>query len=468
MTDSIGQPLLSIVVIGFNIEQYLEECFTSIPTEVQSDVEVIYVDDGSSDNSVNIAKQHLHRFPRSKVVVQENRRAGGARNTGISEAAGRFLTFIDGDDFFANNGVGLLLEVCRHRTFDYSVSNRYRYFESTGECIKEPKSYGAYEGNPEGMANIFLTIAVHGKLYRRDFLLSKNIRFPEKIAVEDFAFHYQVCGHAEQIISVPDYTYVYRKRAGENKSLTQDRCSEFALASRFKQISLTRELVDELDMQARFPYFSFYNVDYERRLLRHLRPLSDSPDSDFRHKALESISRFLASEKENWIHAVSASTRAVYVDLVRHDYSAALERLRASGKKVQKQKVRDVTLGYRIVKAHVGPQRSEDFVLIELEHPLLMASNAGPGKRQYWKAKGAGGGVQLIREGNTPIHLFYVKAEGWKLLDRGELQIPKKSTRNLSQKRLVAWRLLWSWGFRRRSSAPVLKLLGPLYRKTVQ
>ena len=93
-------PKVSVIVPVYNVAEYLGQCLDTILLQTLQDIEVICVDDGSTDNSLNILNTYAMFDERLKVIHQENAGAGPARNRGIKEATGDFLIFLDGDDFF--------------------------------------------------------------------------------------------------------------------------------------------------------------------------------------------------------------------------------------------------------------------------------------------------------------------------------------------------------------------------------
>ena len=91
---------VSVIIPVYNTENYLRECLDSVLAQTLREIEVICVDDGSTDNSLNILKEYQNKDTRIVVLTQENRSAGAARNYGLSIAKGKYLSFLDSDDFF--------------------------------------------------------------------------------------------------------------------------------------------------------------------------------------------------------------------------------------------------------------------------------------------------------------------------------------------------------------------------------
>src|SRR5258708_17213777 len=105
-----GRPRLSLVVPFHNVEEFLDECLASLAAQTMPDLEVLMVDDGSTDDSARIAAAYAGRDPRFVLLRQEQQGPGKARNTGIERARGRFLAFVDGDDVVPRHAYRLMLD----------------------------------------------------------------------------------------------------------------------------------------------------------------------------------------------------------------------------------------------------------------------------------------------------------------------------------------------------------------------
>ena len=102
---------VSVIIPVYNVEKYLDKCLQSVETQSYKDIEIIVVDDCSTDNSYNIAKTHAWGDSRIKIYRHdENKMAGGARNTGIRKSTGKYIMFLDSDDTLPADAVGVLFE----------------------------------------------------------------------------------------------------------------------------------------------------------------------------------------------------------------------------------------------------------------------------------------------------------------------------------------------------------------------
>lgn len=212
--------LVSIIVPVYNVEKYLTECVESILAQSYEKLEIILVDDGSTDGSGKICDAYEKTDSRIRVIHKENGGLSDARNRGIEESKGAYLSFVDSDDKVHKDFVVSLI---KSMTCDSDIVQcaYAKVYESGMEisygksCIfvdgKDSQKYFlGKEGNPEPF-----DIACN-KIYRKT--LFRDIRYPVGRVHEDIATTYQLFYKARHIKVIPDILYYYRIRSG---SITQ-------------------------------------------------------------------------------------------------------------------------------------------------------------------------------------------------------------------------------------------------------
>ena len=127
----MNEPLISVIVPVYNVEKYLRTCVDSILVQSYSALEVILIDDGSTDGSPQICDQYAQQDPRIQVIHQKNAGLSAARNAGIDICRGEYLTFIDSDDFIHERFVELLLNACLSNNADIAVGDLERVPEDS-------------------------------------------------------------------------------------------------------------------------------------------------------------------------------------------------------------------------------------------------------------------------------------------------------------------------------------------------
>lgn len=298
--------LLSIIVPVYNVEYYIERCLSSI---INSDIssinyELIIVNDGTKDNSMLIVDRFASENNHIKIINQENQGLSGARNTGVQQSKGRYIWFIDSDDYIETNVLMILTKALEFvpdvirfdSTWVYKNKKEKRQLCNWGTStiggLEYLKKYG--------------TSAVWTFMYNRDFLLDNNLYFIKNRLHEDDPFNFAVCLKAKSIIYIPVNAYYYDKsRDGsitnimnparissfienvkdisvliKNSNIAKDR--EFAYSrnldylrelfsyQKFMDIDLQKKLYDKL-ASARFIIFPIYLKS--RRLLNILEGL---------------------------------------------------------------------------------------------------------------------------------------------------------------------------------------------------
>lgn len=214
------QELVSVIVPFYNIENYIEDCLKSIIKQTYTNLEIICVDDCGKDNSIDIVKKYIQIDGRIKLIQHsKNIGIGGARNTGISNANGKYIYFIDGDDFIENNYIESLVNAIEKYNTDIICNNKIlKYYEDN-----ENKNCYIKKENDFALNTIFdfdesivkkIMISALCKIYKTDFLRNNNFYFPEKIKFEDFAFLHILKTKVKNIVFTYNSTYFYRQRFG--------------------------------------------------------------------------------------------------------------------------------------------------------------------------------------------------------------------------------------------------------------
>jgi len=212
----------SIIIPVYNVEQYLQDCLTSVVAQTNSDCEVICVNDGSTDGSLTILKEFQNRYNQITVITQQNKGLSGARNAGILAAKGDYLFFLDSDDWIEPNTLEILAQ--KQRGEDLVCFNGRRVFEdgSTEEPDNEIEELNLngweYYCKYALVRRKFHFVCSVLRLYRREYLLKNKLFFEEGIYHEDNLFTPLACYYAQTVKVIPDCLYVYRIRKG---SITQ-------------------------------------------------------------------------------------------------------------------------------------------------------------------------------------------------------------------------------------------------------
>lgn len=205
----------SVIIPMYNAEEYIEQCIQSVLQEENCGLEILVVDDGSTDKSGLIVKQIAVQDDRVKYIFQSNHGVSSARNRGLKAATGKWILFIDADDTIADDTIQKIYEISRNA----GSANCVIFGCETGEeCIAYPLTKDAREkllmeacgAIPNTIYGANLT-SVWGKLYRGSFLKQKRIQFDDNIFMgEDLIFNCDIFSNLEEIIFSSFSYYHYR------------------------------------------------------------------------------------------------------------------------------------------------------------------------------------------------------------------------------------------------------------------
>lgn len=230
---------VSVIVPIYNVEKYIGKCILSIIEQTYKNIEIILVDDGSLDDSGNIADEYATRDNRIKVLHKTNAGVSAARNSGLDAATGDFVCFSDGDDYVMPNYVEHLLKLCLtyHADVAYTV-DMYTTFHNEHIANNQVKVI-----TPEDATeNIFcykVPIGVYSKLFNREFLVKNNIRFLEDVYIgEGFNFNTACFQRANKVVMSNERIYFYR-RDNEASAMTKFKAAKCQMA--LKAIDIIKE-----------------------------------------------------------------------------------------------------------------------------------------------------------------------------------------------------------------------------------
>ena len=218
--------VLSIVVPIYNVAPYLDECLSSIASQYRDNLEVILVDDGSTDDSAAIAARFAEGDSRFKLVRKANAGLGAARNTGTEHATGEYLMFVDSDDVLAPYAAELLVGTLEKTGSEFSCGNVLRLntkgLHQSG-MHRAPFAETKLRTHVSKLPALLGDRTAWNKVYRRSFWDEHGFVFPEGVLYEDIPVTVpaHVLAKSVDVIDVP--IYYWREREGADKSITQRR-----------------------------------------------------------------------------------------------------------------------------------------------------------------------------------------------------------------------------------------------------
>lgn len=243
------KPLISIVIPVYNVESYLEQCVETVIGQVYENIEIILIDDGSTDNSGKICDELVKKDKRIKVIHKKNGGLSDARNYGLDIAKGEYISFIDSDDYVEKTYINELYESILAKKADiavgeyYVVSNRNKKIETNIRMIE--KEYTNIEGVLDLLYQKNMTSSACAKLYKKE--LFDDVRFPLHKLHEDVPVVYKLFLKSKKIVYINNKLYYYYQREGSIVNSTFRK-------EKLDYIEHTKIIVDEMKLKEKKLY----------------------------------------------------------------------------------------------------------------------------------------------------------------------------------------------------------------------
>lgn len=219
--------LVSVIIPVFNVEQYLKQCVDSVINQTYKNLEIWLIDDGSKDSSGRICDEFEKLDSRIRVVHKENGGLSSARNTALDLLKGKFIYFLDGDDFISLDMIETYLNLIEQYDVDVVMGTSYEFCGKINinsnhtNLGGKPEKYSKVEALKLMLLDEKLHHAAAGPLFKS--FLYKDIKFPAGILYEDYATTYYVISKCKSVLYIDDHRYYYRMRQGSimNSKVTE-------------------------------------------------------------------------------------------------------------------------------------------------------------------------------------------------------------------------------------------------------
>lgn len=213
--------LISIIIPVYNVEKFLEKCLQSVFRQTYSNIEIILVDDGSTDNSGKLCDDLSEGHKNVKVIHKDNGGLSSARNTGIEAATGDALFFLDSDDYLSPNCIERCADLMKKYNSDIAIIQMLYILENTNREVKTDivaeELFTTQQAIEASLYQIKFSCCTPAKLYKKNVI--GDIRFPVGRLSEDLATCHLFLNKAEKIIYTDEIGYYYRQR---NKSIMHE------------------------------------------------------------------------------------------------------------------------------------------------------------------------------------------------------------------------------------------------------
>lgn len=290
-------PKVSVIVPIYNVEKYLEKCINSLLSQTLKDIQIILVNDGSKDNSGNIAKEYeKNNKDRVIYVEKENGGLSDARNYGLKYATGNFIAFLDSDDYIEKNAYEEMYNKAIEEDADYVECDFIWEFPNKTRVDKQYP----YKNKKEMLS--FVRVVAWNKLIKRQLITDNNLEFPKGLRYEDVEFTYKLIPFINKFTYVDKPFVHYVQREGSIANVQNERTAEiFTVLDNviefYKENNIYEEYRDELE----------YN--YARYLLcSSLKRMCKIKDKSIREKLLTESWERLNLNFPNWKENVILKT----------------------------------------------------------------------------------------------------------------------------------------------------------------
>ena len=234
---------ISVVVPVYNVEKYLKECIDSIINQTLEDIEIICVNDGSTDSSLEILNNYAKKDSRIIVINKSNSGYGHTMNMGLNAASGEYIGIIESDDFADKNMFEDLYKLAKEYDADIVKGDWYNYWSKNKFARKNNRISSAktlkLTNSKQDKSLLRINPSVWSAIYKKDFLNKYNIRFLETpgASYQDLAFSFKVFALAEKVI-LTDKAYLYYRQDNMNSSVKSKTkvycvCDEYEEIDRF-------------------------------------------------------------------------------------------------------------------------------------------------------------------------------------------------------------------------------------------
>ena len=285
---------ISVIIPVFNVEEYLEECLLSVVNQSFKDIEIICINDGSTDNSLNILENFKKKDSRFKIITQKNKGVGASRNIGLKHAEGKYIYFLDSDDYIDLKTLEKLYKNIKSNNSDVVLFKFHSFddeknFHKRGVGFKIDEIFGDidysnftfnYHEVKKHVLNSSYSACL--KFYKKEFLDSySNLYFSEGIIFEDVLFHVKVMLQAFKISFVNDSLYYYRSNPESILNKSNGTLDIFNVIDMVENFLIDHDYYDE-----------FENEFIDFKISQILQYIISSNDENYFKKAKKEFQKF--------------------------------------------------------------------------------------------------------------------------------------------------------------------------------
>ena len=280
---------ISVIIPVYNSSTYLRKCLDSVVNQTLKDIEIIVINDGSTDDSKNIIEEYSCKYKNIIFIDQENKGIGKTRNIGIKKATGEYITFVDSDDYIKENMLEEYYKYAKKHNFDLVIGSYIKKINNK-EIIFENNKFKT--GNVKTTPQILYLIEYGpwAKLYKREMLINNNIYFDEKRKYEDMPFVSKALLKSKLIgqITEPYYYYIIHNNS---ETTTMD-----------KRVFDILDILKEIKDYYKREYYLRDELDYViiNKVTTYMLQQRAQKDNKLRIEFIDAGYAFLNKNIKNW------------------------------------------------------------------------------------------------------------------------------------------------------------------------
>lgn len=332
---------VSVIIPVYNASDYLEESLDCILNQTLDDLEVLCVDDGSADNSLEILNDIASRDSRVKVFHQENRGGGAARNVAIPHATGNYIYFMDADDKLKDYALEKCLKISEERNLDFLLFKAINYAEDTGEYfetddysmneIAEAVGDKVFSYDDLGDLLFKMSVTPWCKFYNRNFVVKSGAQFAEGLIFHDNIFFYDSLFYAERISFLDEVLYIRRRHSASSTGAGDRRYVNYiTISDMIWSIFFKHNVFDRYKAELATKKFGVINYWYKNIQEEFKKPYFEEMKRDFERIAedrefYEYITDDLIDWQRNILESCLEADIPEEYDLMMENYDLEIE-----------------------------------------------------------------------------------------------------------------------------------------------
>lgn len=379
---------VSIIIPIYNVEKFLRQCLDSVLNQTLKEIEIICVNDGSTDNSPKILEEYGQRDKRIKIINKKNEGLGAARNTGMEYVTGEYIDFVDSNDWVDTRMFEKLYENGKFNNCDIvmcptlivneiddKLSNHYYDLECYNKNLYN--TVFDYEKTKDFIFKI--DVKAYNKIYRTEYLNRINARFPEGLIFEDMPFFYYTYLNARRISLIRDFLYFHRlNRSGSIITNADKRffdmikiqnliIKNFLLLPNFKDYEM--ELINRKIKAIIYRYFQVYDI-YKQEFFELIK--IDFEKMNLQNDKLDSLN---LDVKQNYLNILNSNSYTEFgLHKEKDDLLKTIKKLTAQNEKHFNKENNQLKLDYNQLKSDFGKLKL-DYSKLKSDYGQLKSDN---------------------------------------------------------------------------------------------